>query len=360
MAALSRSCEVCRSLSRPPRWLQARMQQTLTSAYIYHPNIQTTEADKQMFLWTKSIPIQIPPTAFTSLMKEVDLEPMRRIMETTFLVSRVYEKREVKRKSKKKPLDLTKGTHENFPLSLLQNQFKNVMGFAKHYPALRNLNAASEAPVSATWRVQGEALSVHGKPGVYLNSKKPMPLFYEQDLVDQAMAFPVDSLEAPISPFTDLNQYLVKETACTGLFAEKSFYPHFHTLLVLDNGDYIPPPSKAMPEIQLILKGVLYSFSRLLAQAVTKHGNGIIGQVLPEPECAQCIVTDGNRFSFIWYQLNTLDMADLKSGVKNLVHINRPGETFIKVEEEIKHKYRLAGFREDILKMYLSMLLMSA
>lgn len=335
------------------------MQQTLTSAYVFHPKIQTSEADKQMLLWTKSIPIQIPPAAFSSLVEEVDLDPIRRIMETTFLVSRVYEKREVKRKSKKKPLDLTKGTHENFPLSLLQNQFKNVMGFAKHYPQLRNLNPASEAPVSASWEVQGEVLSVHGKPGVYLNSKKPMPVFYEQDLVDQATGIPVKSL-GPISPFTDLKKYLIKETACTGLFPEKTFYPHFHTLLIVDNGDYIPPPSKALPEIQLIQKGVLFTFSRLLAQAVAKHGNGIVGKVLPEPECAQSIVTDGNRFSFIWYQLNTLDMADLESGVKNLVHIHRPGDTFLKVKEEIKHKYRLAGFKEDILRMYLSMLLMSS
>ena len=336
------------------------MQQTLTSAYIYHPNVQTTEADKQMFLWTKSIPIQIPPAAFTSVMNEVDLEPLRRIMETTFLVSRVYEKREVKRKSKKKPLDLTKGTHENYPQSLLQNQFKNVVGFAKHYPQLYNLNPASEVAVSATWKVQGEAFSVHGKPGVFLNSKKPMPVFYAQDLVDQAMTFPVDTLAEPISPFTDLKQYLIKETACSGLFAEKTLYPNFHTLLIVDNGDYIPPPSKAMPQIQLIQKGVLFTFSRLLAQAVTKHGNGIIGQVLPKPECGQCIVTDGDRFSFIWYQLNTLDMDDLASGVKNLVHIHRPDNAFIKVKEEIKHKYRLAGFREDVLKLYLSMLLMSA
>lgn len=352
------SCRVCKSLSRSPRWLQVRTQQTLTWSYVFHPKIQTTEADKQMLLWTKSIPIQIPPAAFSSLLEEVDLEPMRRIMQTTFLVSRVYEKRAVKRKSKKKPLDLTKGTHENYPMSLLQNQFKNVMGFAKHYPQLRNLNPAFETPVSASWKVQGKVLSVHGKPGIYLNSKQPMSLFYERELVEQANSIPVNSL-GPISPFTDLNKYLVKETACTGLFPDKSTYPHFHTLLIVDNGDYIPPPSKGLPEIQLIQKGVLFTFSRLLAQAVSKHGNEIMGKVLPEPECAQCIVTNGDCFSFIWYQLNTLDMDDLEAGVKNLVHIHRPGDTFIKVKEVIKDKFSLAAFNEDILRQYLSMLLMT-
>jgi hypothetical protein len=336
------------------------MQQTLTSAYIFHPKVETREADKQMFMWTKSIPIQIPPSSFTKLMNDVDLEPMRRIMETTFLVSRLYEKREVKRKSKKKPLDLTKGTHEHYPQSLLQNQFKNVIGFSKHYPQLRNLNPASEASVSATWKVQGEVLSVHGKPGVFLNSKKPQPVFYEQDLVDKAMEFPVNTLAEPVSPFTDLKKYLIKETACTGLFTEKTLFPHFHTLLIVDNGDYIPPPSRAMPAVQLIQKGVLFTFTRLLAQAITKHGNEIVGQVLPEPECGQCIVTDGDRFSFIWFQLNTLDMNDLGSGVKNLLHIHRPDDTFIRVKKDVQQKHVLDGFREDILKLYLSMLLMSS
>ena len=347
--------EACKSLCRSSRWLQVRGQQTLASAYVFHPKIQTAEADKQMLLWTKTIPIQVLPTAFNALMEKVDLEPLARIMETTLLVSRVYEKRAVKRKSKKKPLDLTKGTHENFPLSLLQNQFKNVLGLAKHYPQLRGLNPISEASISASWKVQGELLSVHGKPGTYLNSKQPMPVFYEQELVDQAATIPSNSL-GPISLFTDLNKYLVKETV---LSPEKTLYPHLHTLLMVDNGDYIPPPSKAAPEIQLIQKGILFTFSRLLTQAVSKHGNGIAGKVLPEPECAQCVVTDGNRFSFIWYQLNTLDMDDLASGVKNLVHINRPGEAFVKVTEKIKDKYRLFGFKEDILKMYLTMLLMS-
>lgn len=354
----SRSCVLCRHLWRTPRWQQVRFQQTLTSAYVFHPKIQTTEADKQMYIWTKSIPIQIPPTAFSTLMSEVDLEPMRRIMETTVLVSRVYEKREVKKKSKKKPLDLTKGTHENFPLSLVQNQFKNVMGFAKHYPQLYNLNPASDTPVSASWKIRDQVLSVHGKPGIYLNSKKPMPLFYGQDLIDQTKSLPVDTL-GPISPFTDLNKYLIKETACTGLFPEKSFYPNFHTLLVVDNGDYIPPPSQGMPRIQLIQKGLLFTFCRLLAQAVSKHGEGIMGQVLPQPECAQCIVTDGNTFSFIWFQLNTLDMADLETGVKNLAYVHRPRDMFVTVKEKIRYSYRLVGFKDEVLKMYLSALLMS-
>lgn len=339
------------------RWLQTRCQHALTSAYIFHPNVLTTEADKQMFLWTKSVQMRRPPSGFISFMQEVDLEPMKNIMQTTILVSRVYEKREVKRKSKRQPKDLTKGTHENFPISLLQNQFKNVMGFARTYPQLHNLNPTTEATVSATWDVQGEVLSVRGRPGTFINSKKPISAFYSPQDVQKSVDTPLVSL-GEIPPFTDLIKYLVKEKACTGLFPDVSLYPHFHTLMVSDNGDYKPPPSLAWPEIQLIQKGLLFTFSRLLAQAISKHGDVIRGSVLPEPECAQCIITDGNRFSFIWYQLNTLDMREM-DGVKNMVCIERPGETFAKVEATVKHRHRLVDYNQDILRMYLSMLLMS-
>lgn len=341
-----------------PRCLQARFQQTLTSAYIFHPNVQTTEADKQMFWLTKSVKVERPPTAFSELMEQVDIEPMRRIMEATILVSRLYEMREIRRKSKKNPKDLTHGTHANFPSSLLQNKFKNVMGFGKVYPQLFNLNPAVEAPVSATWKIQDETLSVHGRPGTYLNSKQSMPMFYRPEDVEASRTVPVPSLQSPISPFTDLNKYLVKDTACTGLHAEKAFYPHFHTLLVVDNGDYIPPPTRGIPEIQLIQKALLFTFSRLLAQAVAKHGSEVMGQVLPEPECGQSIMTNGSNFMFLWYQLNTLDMRELDSGVKNMVCIQRPGQAFTTIETKLKKKPRLDGFKEDILKMYLSMLLM--
>ncbi len=304
-----------------------------------------------MFMWTKSVPLETPPTVFTSLMDQVDLEPMRKIMETTILCSRLYEKRP-------KEKDRTRDTHEYFPASVIQNQFKNIVGFGKHYPQLRNLNAAAEVSIRASWKVQDQVLSVHGKPGTFLNAKKPTPLFYEQGIIDHSSEFPVTSL-GPIPPFTDLNKYLVKDTACTGIFPEKSFYPHFHTLLIIDNGEYSPPPSKGLPEVQLIQKGLLFTFTRLLGQAIHMHGAEIVGKVLPEPLCAQSIMTDGNRFSFLWYQLNTLDMSDLESGVKNLVCVQRPGELFTTIEEGKWRQHHLGGLKENILKTYLTMLLLS-
>lgn len=338
--------------------LQARFQQTLTSAYVVHPNIMTTEADKQMMIWTKTIKRLRPPEPFVTLMEEVDMEPMKNIMHNTILSSRIYEKREVrKRRNRRQHKDLTMGTHENFVTSLLQNQFKNVKGFAKTYPQLFNINPAPEVAVKATWKVLDEMMSVHGRPGTFYNAEKPLASFYTPEQVQETVNMQMDSL-GPIPLFTDLNTYMIKGEPCTGFVTQPNFRYH-HTLMISDNGNYKPPPSKGWPEIQLIQKGLLFTYGRLLAQAVQKHGAEIIGQVLPEPECGQCIMTDGNRFSFLWYQLNTLDLSEVNSGVKNMVCIERPGNTFAKVEEIAEHRHRLVEYNQDIVKMYLCMLLMT-
>ena len=139
----------------------------------------------------------------------------------------------------------------------------------------------------------------------------------------------------------------------------KVTFPYLHTMIIVDNGDYCPPPRRAVPEIQLVQKGLIYTFGRLLIQAVWKYGNGVLGQALPEPECAQCMVTDGERFSFLWYQLNTLDLGDLNSGVKNLVYMERLGQLFSSFEDHTRRRKVVKDLDEGVLRTIISQLLFS-
>jgi len=340
-------------------YLQVRFQQTMTNAYIVHPNVMTTEADKQMMIWTKTVKRLRPPEKFVTLMEEVDMEPMKNIMHNTILCSRIYEKRPVRiRRRRRQHKDLTMGTHENFPVSMLQNQFKNVMGFARFYPQLSLINPCPEVAVRASWPVKDEVMSVTGRPGTFYNSSKQLETFYTPEQVLETAEMPMESL-GPIPLFTDLKKYMIKDEPSSGFGGGNCHFNYHHTLVVSDNGNYKPPPALPWPEIQLIQKGLLFTFGSLLAQAVKKHGNQIIGQVLPEPECGQCIMTDGNRFTFLWYQLNTLDMRDVNDGVKNMVCVERPGECYAKVVEVAEHRHRLEEYNQDIIKMYLSMILMT-
>ena len=82
---------------------------------------------------------------------------------------------------------------------------------------------------------------------------------------------------------------------------------------------------------------------------------------LPEPECAQCIVTTGKHFSFIWFQLNTLDMADVNdSGVKNLVYVEWLGFLYSQIDPYKGQRRKvIADLNHDIMRTLLSVYLMS-
>ena len=342
--------------------VQVRHQHAKTAAYVYHPNKQTLEADIQMFSWTKAQKLEQPPEILTKLREEeLDLKLFQPLMEKHILTSRYYEREEIKRKSKRQPKDLTRGTHSKFPFSLVQNIVKTTLVSAYRYPQVRQLNVVVDAPVSATWNCQGVAMTARGRPGMWLNSSRPLPQFFNDSLVDETKSFSFEEV-SPNPLHHNLGLYTVKDLQSPGFVAttlEKVSFPYLHSMMVIDNGEYIPPPSRGVPEVQLLQKGLVFTFGRLLTQAVLKHGNEILGQVLPEPECAQCLVTDGQRFSFLWFQLNTLDLDDLNSGVKNMVYIERPGQLFSSIEDHTHQRKIVMDLSEDVLRTIISQLLLS-
>lgn len=341
---------------------QARFQHAKTSAFVYHPNKQTLEADIQMFGWTKAQQVQQPPAIFSRLRDEMDLRLFQPLVEKHILTSRYYERVEVKRREgKRPPKDLTRGTHKNFPFSLVQNIIKTALASAYKHPQVRQLNVVVDAPISATWNCEGTSVAVRGRPGLWLSSSQPLARFFDEALVEESKSYVFDKV-SPNPLHYGLRQWEVNETQSPGFVtasSNKVTFPYLHTMVVIDNGEYIPPPSKGVPEIQLLQKGLVYTFGRLLTQAVLKHGNEVLDSVLPEPECAQCMVTDGQRFAFFWFQLNTLDLRDLNSGVKNLVCMERPGQLFSLIEDHTHQRKIVKDVNVDILQTIFSQMLLS-
>lgn len=342
--------------------LQIRFQHAQTSAFVFHPNKETVEADIQMFLWTKSQEVSQPSSVFSKFRDDVDLGLFQPLVEKHILTSRYYESKEIKRKSKRQPKDLTRGTHENFPYSLVQNIIKTALISAYKYPQVRGLNVVVDAPITAMWKCEDDvSMTVRGRPGMWLNSTHPLPQLFDEYYVESSKVYSFERL-GPNPLHYNLHQYQVKEVQNPGFVTtnlDRVTFPYLHTMIITDNGDYIPPPKRAAPEIQLLQKGLVYTFGRLLTQAVWKHGNGILGQVLPEPECAQCMVTDGEHFSFLWYQLNTLDLGDLNSGVKNLVYMESLGRLFSTIEDHTCKRKIVKDFDEKVLRTIISQLLFS-
>lgn len=342
--------------------LQVRFQHAQTSAFVFHPNKETVEADVQMFLWTKTQEVSQPPSVFSEFRKEVDLGLFQPLVEKHILTSRYFESKEIKRKSKRQPKDLTRGTHENFPFSLVQNIIKTTLISAYRYPQVRQLNVVVDAPITATWKCDDDiTMTVRGRPGMWLNSAHPLPQLFGEPVVEDSKSYSFERL-GPNPLHYNLHQYQVKELQNPGFIQtnlDKIAFPFLHTMIIMDNGDYVPPPRRAIPEVQLLQKGLVYTFGRLLTQAVWKHGNGILGCMLPEPECAQCMVTDGEHFSFLWYQLNTLALNDLNSGVKNLVYMERLGKLFSSIEDHTHRRKVIKDLDEGVLQTIISQLLFS-
>lgn len=338
--ALVRELFRCTRFSFLPVRFQWRSLSAPASAYVFHPRMQTMEADVQMFQWTKTQQLEHRPRALKELRNSLNLTSFLSLIEKSIIVARSFETQE-------------EYTPKTYPFGLIQNFLKIVLTNARWYPQLRNLHIAHEPNIAATWVHGNQTLAVRGRAGTFLTSREKLPQFYDNSTVEESQKYELDSM-SPISPYINLSQHSVNNENSTGFWRGRSF-PYLHTLIVIDN--------QAIPEIQLIQKGLVYLFSCLLSQATEKHGNEIVGKTLPEAECAQCIVTNGKRFSFLLYQLNTLDIKDVNSGVKNLVHIERPGLLYSKIEKQ-KDRWnfgykRVVDLNEDVLRTLLSVLLLS-
>ena len=317
---------------------QCRRLTALVNAYAFHPKVQTMEADVQVFHWTKSKQVEDRPETVEALRNSIDLTAFRGPLEKNIIVARNFETQE-------------EYTPQTYPFGLLQNILKTVLTNAHQYPQLHNLHIAREPHIAATWQHSSEMMSVRGRPGDLLNSKEKLPVFYDDVLVTESKDYSFEPM-GPLSPYRDLQQLSVKNYCSTGFLRGRSF-PYLHTLMVVDN--------QATPWTQLIQKGILYTFAALVAQAVERQGESIIGTEIPEPECGQCIVTNGKRFSYIWYQLNTLNMEDINAGIKNLVHVESPGLLYSKIEKikgAPKRQRRIVDLNDDILRTLLSVLLL--
>lgn len=315
--------------------LQRRCMSTLATAYVYHPKVQTCEADLQVYQWAKTQEVNTRPPIVEQLRNQLSLEPFKTLIEKNIIVARTYETQE-------------EYTPKTYPFGLMQNILKTILNHAHVYPHLKGLHVSHNPDVAATWNHAQALMAVRGRPGTVFTSKTKLPQFFDGSFAEESKAHTFASTE-PLSPYIDLKQYGIYLDNATG-FRPKRLFPFFHTLVVVDN--------EAVQEIQLLQKGIMYTFGQLVAQAIEKHGSQVVGKELPEPECGQCLVTNGKRFSFIWYQLNTLDMTDVDKGVKNLVHVERPGFLYTKLKKVFpKGVHVVEDLNDEVLRTLLTTIL---
>ena len=119
--------------------------------------------------------------------------------------------------------------------------------------------------MNGSWECRGERVAVSGRPGDMLLSRNSLPPLFSPEEVESArlVALPTRDL------FSDLEQWRVRKWKEEGGKKGGGVFPHLHTLWVVD--------SVHLSEIQLLQRGLLFTFSRLAQQAVRQYGAGVMG-----------------------------------------------------------------------------------
>lgn len=313
-------------------------------SYVYHKFSKTLYADKQAYLLTKTLRLQIAPAAVKELRESIDAKGLLSSFEKFTLEAKGYESQLELHKRKKK-----RKTPLEYPYSLMQNFYRAVAcSYATQYPHLSELYVGDQPFVTNVWERYGSKVTMHGSQATFLMAKTPLPQFYNETVVEESATAKLESTH-PNPPFFDLAETTeeLPEIYMSGFKGDPPF-PHLHTMILVDIFSW--------PEDQIIQKALLYLFTHLTTDLTQRQGKRY-GDVLENPVAVQAIVTNGKRFHFIWYQLNTLDLRD-DSGIKNLVHIESPPWLYRKVKtKENDHLKYLTEMKEETLRSFLTILL---
>ena len=227
----------------------------------------------------------------------------------------------------------------------------------------------------------GHRMAVSGRPGDMLLSGHPLPPLFSPEEAESARSVATPTRDL----FSDLEQWKIRNWAKEeGEEVEEEeeevveregkgeedrekgeevyrksggasdTFPHLHTLFMVSRSH--------LWEVQQVQKGLLFSFARLVQQAVRQYGSGVMGEgsQLPRPLCGQCVVTDGRNVTLMWLQVSNLNVGDGEEGSGgNLVAVERLGPLYEDTDMvRGRKKRKVVDFNENTLRTLLATLLM--
>ena len=178
---------------------------------------------------------------------------------------------------------------------LLQSTLASIWPLASEdkYRHLRGSHMTPQPEVESYWRRDGESYISHTEPLYIFHTNKALGLFCESDYVGRGLP-PVQYSPLHLGLFQhSFNQILP-------FGGSRRFGPFTlaHTVFVMDQKNFTAEAFHTHGLIQL--------FSQSAAEAVQ---NGFkVDEDLPYPLVTQGIVTNGKRFTFVCFQLNTLNL----------------------------------------------------
>lgn len=195
---------------------------------------------------------------------------------------------------------------------LLQSLLTGIWQLGAKYPHIVNSHIARNPRVEMYWRRNSTSYICFPKPTNILFSTSPHQLFMEESITtaDQILSPDIPVPEAYFNPITEIRlfQRSFDQIDVCGGCKRQSPYPFAHTLFMFQRSRNTTEQTHA--------HALMSMFCQTAAQTVQ---NGFkLDSDLVYPLSVQAILTDGRKFSFACFQLNTLDFRfDSKSSKEN-------------------------------------------
>ena len=168
---------------------------------------------------------------------------------------------------------------------------------------LINSSLTFEPHVESYWRRGGDNFLCISKPMYILHTYRPLDLFCDPDLSAEGIP------PFQYKPFhLDLFERSIDQIRPFGGCKRYSPYSFTHTLFIADQ--------KSRTREQVLAHGLMQLFSQATAEVVQ---NGYsVEQDLSYPLATQGVITDGRQFTFVCFQLNTLNLCQEAGGRINM------------------------------------------
>ncbi|GAB1601875.1 39S ribosomal protein L37, mitochondrial-like isoform X1 [Argonauta hians] len=307
-----------------PRWwepppLEEQPNYHVDPIYFCYRNCRLMEGLKQAQILTKTQTFKGFPPDLKNRIGEVVIPNQDELVQRNIMFSQVWHsnyKRLPKRIDTSKPGFKFTREYGIPPLQasnlLLSNLLRLCQTQTKLYPEiLTDYQMMKSTFLRTHLTYDNRLIQITGENAALLLSKKPLPNFGSEDIVDASTTFTLPDMY-PVSPLIDIPKLHIYKTEESSGFHNNAAAQlpalHPHTLFMTHHNYWHNDQNCAL--------GLLYCAGYAINEARRRFGMNV--QTLPEPINVQCVSMNYNTFNFLFFQLNTLNFQS-SEGVKNLL-----------------------------------------
>jgi large subunit ribosomal protein L37 len=306
------------------------------------------EGEPQLQVLTKTLKREGLPPFISERIGQLLLPNQDELVEGSILHSHFYDSIQERKRRTLDPKNIHRLTPREYGIRTERKNYHLSMSLlrlcaalAGRYPQIFNSTAMYDINVSFPTTKDGDLLHFNARAASVLLADDPLPIV--SDDVESTRDEQLPDLY-PVKSTLDLKEINVYSTDDQYIMTHKQLHPH---LVMIVNDAPLP----MFKDHQLTASGIGSAFTFAASHARRLYGTDV--KVLPTPLAVQCVIHDGRRFHFLYYQLNTLDL-DGDDGIKNMVWMDTTNPLYDRYES-VAYQPVLEGYNPRTMQTLLAM-----